>query len=208
MIDVEPRGLGVEVIAPASSEREHEVLVRSERGWEQTIALRDTQLFARGRVAAALPSHVLVATSGEHPRGGTFHEARLHCIDASGEIVWSREQHVGCNVLTIAGRFVTVQGGRRPLRQPALFLERYAPDSDDVQRQEIPFPDSFLVDGRPTWSAISAVELRASEVVVRGTVPEVVVSKDGAVLLTQHGVMKRHREELFVWRVPPPETVG
>lgn len=202
MIEIERSDLSVQVIAPASSERQHEILVRGAPGWERSIALRDTQLFAHGRVAASAPGHVLVATSGEHPRGSTFHEARLHCIDSRGEVVWSREQELSCNVLTIAGRFVTVQGGGQPLRQPALFLARYAPDSDDVQNQEIPFPEAFLLNGQPTWRAITQVELRNGEVVVRGTIPEVVVDGGGVVLLGRHGVLKRDKMEMFVWRVP------
>lgn len=46
------------------------------------------------------------------------------------------------------------------------------------------------------------MELRNGEVVVRGTIPEVVVDGGGVVLLGRHGVLMRDKMEMFVWRVP------
>ncbi len=199
MTEIERRELIVSVIAPASRDREHEVLVRGEAGWERTLALGDTQLWARGEVAASMPGYVLIATWGEHPRGSTFHEARLHCIDSRGDIVWSQERNLSCNVLSSGGRFVTVERSERSLVQPPLVLVSYEAASGESARQPIPFPDAQLRGGRPSWSAITEVVLRDGEVRIQGTREEAMV-QGGVILLGRSGAQKRAIPDSFVWR--------
>jgi len=117
------------------------------------------ELMARMRRPQVVAGRLVVCTDGEHYRGASSHEPRVHVIDASGRLCWSRAWRVEGSVMAVPrGLLMLVKGHayRVPEREPVM-VARLVRLSDGKVRHEwslrLP-PQATAALAREAWPRV------------------------------------------------------
>lgn len=86
---------GITLLVSGTGRHGSPAIVGQERGierWRLEIEAvpADSYLMPRMKSPTRVGDHILLCTDGEHPRGASSHEPRVHLINSRGKLCWTK----------------------------------------------------------------------------------------------------------------------